>query len=392
MTDLQRLQLRASDIRSKLATLAGEADLTDEQRTDMDAMRSEYSDNERRQASLTIAGDSIPEPVEATETELDALIVRSNVGNIFTAAMEHRPAVGVERELQQHFGLGGNFVPLEMLETRAVSPAPANVGQNQAAIEPYVFPNSVTAFLGIAQPTVAFGDAVYPTLTSTLAVRTPAENASAAETTGSFVSEVLSPKRLQASFFYSIESRAQFAGMGEALRRNLSDGLADGLDKQMVVGTTGLLTSGVLSDHNVTAITTYQSYRDVLAYGRVDGRYAGAVSDVRVVMGSSTYAHAAKQFRSDNAGDRAAIEDLQSVTGGIRVSAHIPAVASHKQNSIVRLGLRRDMVAPIWQGIEILDDPYTKSAHGQVQIVATMLYNIKVLRAAGFYKQQSQHA
>ena len=31
-------------------------------------------------------------------------------------------------------------------------------------------------------------------------------------------------------------------------------------------------------------------------YGRVDGKYAGSVGDLRIVMGSETYAHSAKQF------------------------------------------------------------------------------------------------
>ena len=314
------------------------------------------------------------------------------MGAIFAATMEHRQTDGADRELQQHYGIPENCVPLALLETRAVSPAPADVGQNLADIEPYVFPQAVASFLGIAQPTVARGEAVYPTLTSKLVAGTPAENASQSETTGSFSADVLSPGRLQASFYYSREDRARFAGMGEALRRNLSDGLADGLDRQIIVGTNGLLTSGVLSDHNVSAVTTYALYRDHLAYGRVDGRYAGTVGDIRLVVGAGTYGHAAKQFRSDNAGDRAAIEDLQNVTAGVRVSAHIPAVGSNKQNAIVRLGMRRDMVAPIWEGIEIIDDPYTKSAHGQVQVTAIMLFAIKVLRSDGFYKQQTQHA
>ena len=180
--------------------------------------------------------------------------------------------------------------------------------------------------------------------------------------------------------------------MSEALRRNLTDGLADGLDRQILVGTNGLLTGTVLANNNVSAVTTYALYRDHLAYGRVDGRFAGTVGDIRLVMGTGTYAHAAKQFRSDNAGDRAAIEDLQSVTGGVRVSAHVPAVASNKQNTIVRLGLRRDMVAPIWEGVELLEDPYTKSKAGQISITAYMMFAVKLLRSEGFYKQQVQTA
>ena len=79
------------------------------------------------------------------------------------------------------------------LETRAVTPAPGQVDQNQAEILPYVFPQSAAAFLGVSMPTVGVGDAVYPVLTKELDVRTPAENADADETTGAFSANVLIP-------------------------------------------------------------------------------------------------------------------------------------------------------------------------------------------------------
>ena len=122
--------------------------------------------------------------------------------------------------------MGGNQIPLDLLrgaggggrgngglETRAVTPGAGNVGQNQQPIIPYVFPMSAAAFLGVDMPSVPAGDAVFPVLTGTLDVHTPAENAAAAETTGSFSSDVLTPTRLQASFFYSREDRARFAMM-----------------------------------------------------------------------------------------------------------------------------------------------------------------------------------
>ena len=51
----------------------------------------------------------------------------------------------------------------------------------------------------------------YPVLTKNADVRVPAENAAAAETDRSmFSADVLTPSRLQASFFYSREDRARF--------------------------------------------------------------------------------------------------------------------------------------------------------------------------------------
>ena len=64
----------------------------------------------------------------------------------------------------------------------------------------------------------------------------------------------------------------------------------------------------------------------------------------------------------------------------------------NKQNVVIRLGSRRDMVAPIWEGVTLIPDEITKAANGQIVVTAVMLYSVKLLRAAGFYKQQTQHA
>ena len=386
--------LRASEIRKRLSELAAVEEINDEQRSEIGTLRTEYADVEAKYQAAVTAEDAPTETRshDAEGRELRSLIDGSDVGAIFAATLEHRHTDGHTAELQQHYGLGANQVPLALLETRAVTPAPTNVGADQSAIVPGVFPQSVASFLGVDMPTVGVGEHVFPVLTKNAEVGTPAENAAQAETTGSFSADALSPSRLQASFFYSREDRARFAGMDEALRMNLSDALADALDKQILTGTAGLLTGTYLANHAVTSVTTYANYRSLFAYGRVDGTYASGVGDIRIVMGSDTYAHAAGVFRSDNAGDRAALEDLMSVTGGVRVSAHVTNPSSERQNNIIRLGMRRDMVAPIWEGVTLIPDEVTLAANGQIKVTAVMLYAVKILRVAGFWKQQSQHA
>ena len=396
MRPSQRLAIRASEIREKLSTYAGiDGELTTEQRSDLEKLRGEYQDTESKMTAALISEDT---PVEIRHAEgnegaeMRSLIEKCNVGNIFDCAVEKRSlSDGPERELQTHHGLGENQIPLALLETRAVSPAPGQVSQNQAEILPYVFPQSCAAWLAIDMPTVAVGDAVYPVLTSELDVHTPSENATAAETTGSFSASVLSPARIQASFFYSREDRARFSGMDAALRMNLSEGLSDGLDKQILAGTNGLFTGTNLANHNVSATTTFANYISEFAYGRVDGRYASMASETRAVVGAPTYAHMGSVYRNTST-DRNSIDRIMEITGGLKVSSHVPAVASNKQNAVIRRGSRRDMVAPVWEGVSLIPDEVTKASSGQIVITAIMLHAVKILRTDGFYKQQTQHA
>ena len=399
MTNSQRLSVRLSEIRQRLNEVAGlEGDaFTDEIRQESDKLQTEFTAKETQyRAAVTAEGDT--EKALAGDESKESrqrreLSDQSDMGRIYAAVFEHRQVDGREREMQTEFGLASNQVPemLSMVRTehRAITPAPGNVGQTQAEIIPYVFPQSVAAFLGVAMPTVAPGSAVFPVLTKKLDVRTPAESGAATETTGTFAAQVLSPARIQAAFFYSREDRARFAGMDQSLRQNLSAGLSDGLDQQVVNGDNGLLEGTNLPNHNVSTETSYALYRSQLGYGRVDGRFAAGIGDVRLVMGAATYGHAAGEFRSNNAGDRAALEDLMAVTAGVRVSAHVPAVASNKQNAIVRLGMARDMVVPIWEGISLIPDEITGAKKGEISITAVMLHAVKILRADGFYKQQT---
>ena len=393
------LQIRLSGVREKLNGLAAKTEpLSDEESSQADALHTEHSDLETKyRASLVVEGDAEERSRELfaddpASVELRGLIRKSNVGRIFDAVMSNSQTTGPEAELQAHRKLAGNQVPIELLQERAVTPGPTVVGVGQEQIVPYVFPRSAAEFLSYDIPTVPAGEAVFPVLTSALSVETPAKNASTTETTGSFTAVSLSPGRLQSSYFFAREDVGRFAGMSESLRMNLSQGLSDGLDKQILSGTNGLLTSTNLANHAASAVTTFANYVSNLGYGRVDGRFAPELSDLRVVMGQGTFAHAGTVYRGSNS-DENAIDRLMRVTSGVRVSAHVPAVSgAHKQNAVIRLGMARDAVAPVWSGVTILDDQITKASSGQVVLTAILLHAVQILRADGFYKQETQHA
>ena len=396
MTTAQKLAIRQNEIRIRSAALGGIETQTDETRSEIKSLREEYVDIETRMAALTLSEDK---PIDTRHaegnegSEMRALIEKCNLGNIFEAAIEKRSVSGPEKELQEHHGLGENQIPLALLETRAVTPAPGDVGQNMAPIVPGVFPQSCAAFLGIDMPSVPVGDSVFPVLTKNATVHKPAESATAAETTGSFSADVLSPRRLQASFFYSREDRARFSGMSEALRQNLSDALSDSLDKQIIAGDPeGLLHGTVLANHNRTTLSDFAHYKAEFLYARVDGTWAFGAEEIRAVVGSSTYAHAATIYRANNSDD-SALDVLMMKSGGVKVSAHVGDLDTNsRQNAIIRLGMRRDYVTPIWEGISLIPDEITKAASGEVVITAILLYAAKVLRVGGFFKVGTQTA
>ena len=385
MTKVQKIQIHMSETREKVNDLA-EAQSAE----DISKRKTLSAEHQALEAELRAAIEDEGAANTSPESrEWSDLNRRFDLGELFASVIEHRASDGVIAEVQKARKLGANDIPTEMLmEKRAVTPSPSDVGQTQTEITGFIFPQSVAAFMAIPSPIVPVGDATFPVLTSDPAAGVPAENAEQSETTGSFTADVLTPKRIQASFFWSRESAARMAGMGDALREALGSGLADKLDKEILQGAEGLLTGTKLTSHAQAAASTYADYVAQLLYARVDGKFAFDLADIRVVMGSDTFGNAATKLPTN--GEENALARIRNDSGGVRVSANMVASASMKQNALVRRGNRRDMVAPVWGAVTLIPDEITKASHGEIVLTAVMLHAIKILRVEGFYKQENQ--
>ena len=403
MTQSQKIMCRLSECRQALNVLLGIETRSAEQNTEMETLTKEVSEKEP-ELRAALASEPDPEEVlvegDPEARELQKLTERANVGDILSATFEKRSTDGAAAEVQQHFGLGSHQVPLSMLrvdrgvETRAAATVPANIGDaSQGEVITPVFSSGDGAFLGIERPTVPVGDAAYPVLSTLPDVKGPfTDSTEAAQTDASFSANALSPERLQASFSYRRTDAARFAGLDASLRLALSGGLEEALDAQALGGTDGLLTSTNLPNNNVNTASTFALYLSGLLYGRVDGRYARTPGDVRMIVGQGTFAHASAAFKGNNS-DESGVERLQEKSGGLMVSAHVPDVASSKQNALIRLGMDRGAaVQPMWEGVSLIVDEFTRSAYGEIVVHAVLLANFAITRKAQWHKQQVQTA
>ena len=50
------------------------------------------------------------------------------------------------------------------------------------------------------------------------------------------------------------------------------------------------------------------------------------------------------------------------------------------------------MVAPMWEGVDIIYDEVTQAKKGQIVLTAVLLYAVKILRADGFQHRKVQVA
>ena len=264
----QKLALELSTKRGRINELLqiAEAELTDEQRGELQTLTDEYPPLETRWRAACVAEDDAGAHQQtAEEREYSELVERASVGDVFAAAVSHRSAEGATAELQQAAKLDGNQVPLDLLhrtetaragdvEHRAVTSAPGNVGAVQASgIIGYVFPQSAAAFLG--HPATARWDR--RTSVSRLddrADRNRRQRGRECRTrrSGAFSADALAPRRLQASIFLFPRRCGPLPRYGRGATPSLERAVyRDGLDKAVIAGAT----AGILGANGVAART-----------------------------------------------------------------------------------------------------------------------------------------
>ena len=331
--------------------------------------------------------------------ELCQLETSSSIGEIAAGVLSSHPCDGATREYQQALHLKPNQIPLALMRSplveersSGITPGPASAGADQRPIIPAVFPSSVAAFLGITGQTVDVGEAAFAVVSTSATPGAPAEGADQAHSTAAFESASLSPTRLQASLFFSVEDAARIMGLSDALRMNLSDALSDELDDQILTNSTNGLFSGAnLADHDASAVGTFVTLKKRVVYDAIDGKYANNAGDLRVVLGAASYALMGSVYRGNNS-DVDALESIMGKVAGVRVSSHVPAVGSSKQELIVARGTAQHVAVALWQGIDLIEDPYSMAKSGEVILTARLLHAIKILRKDGFRKVELQHA
>ena len=107
MLKSQTLALRALEIQTRLAVIVGhEGEMGDEQRAEIAKLRTEFVDVGTRFQAAAKAEDVRETHTDesAEDREYRSMVESAELGEIYSAAVEHRMTEGVEAELQKHLG------------------------------------------------------------------------------------------------------------------------------------------------------------------------------------------------------------------------------------------------------------------------------------------------
>ena len=397
MTKLQKLQIEQSETREKASSLLAEESLSPEKRSELDGYTKRLTELETEiRAAIAVDGTEKPEEGSREETEKRELAGKLELRRYLSAAAtEERIADGAEAEFAKEGKLPDFSVPWEAIaptEERAdaATSAPATVPAAQDPILRRVFAKGAAMWAGVRFPSVGVGERQYPVLTGgntpALKEKGTAHDSSAA----TWGVKTLSPSRMTARYTFAIEDAAVFQGMEAALRDDLSGAIAQEMDKEILGGDgTDQHVSGFFDASNgpltapddPTAEAGRSEYIAAIA-DSVDGRYALENGDIKLLIGPATNAHMSSKFGGQSS-DTTAAEHVKRISGGCRVSAHVPDVASKFQLALAcrKMG---SAVAPIWQAPRLIRDPYSDASKGIVGLTLHVLFSFAVPRADGW--------
>ncbi len=389
MTLTQRLTIRTSEQRSRLAELAGLDELTDEQRAELGTLGTEHQDTEAQlraavasDFSATPAGD----PVDAEVRERLELRAKTGIGDFLAAACGGAAVTGAAAEYAAACGVpvvghlpmaifGRTTPPAPTVETRAITPGPAVKGAVQPTV-PFVFERSAAASLGIMMPAVPMGQVQIPKITTAPPADTLAKDGAAPSTAAAVSLVNQAPVRIAGSFEVRVEDLAVMPTLEAALSESMQGSLSNELDESTFNGASGELNGLFTQASNVSAASAVESYTSGITRfaALVDGRHAYTLSDVRAVIGSKTFALYAGVFANSNKGDVSLFDYLSRMLGSIRVSDRVPGVSANAQKGIVVLSASAEMPKiHVWDAMQIIRDPYSGAGAGKVTITATAL-------------------
>lgn len=408
MTNLQRIQLRQSEVRSAIAVEL-EKDEKDEQALESLTAEAKSLEVEYRAATM-IEEATLPADVEETPEgkEYREMFTRARMSDYF-AEQSNVTVDGASRELREH-ALGSNmqgFAPIDLLldaetalETRAdaVSNIATAIQDNQQSIAGRVFQRTDAMYLGAMMPTVEVGTVSYPRLNSGTSAYAPKVGVGRDAGAATLATKSINPQRLTASYVFNVETMAKIRGWESALRMDLRETMSDKLDELILVGQAAETDNdGTDNEKFAGLINSLTAGSDVgsgaadwkrffsLYDDLVDGLLAYSDEDVRLLVGVDTW-KAFQALEAGTNGNSGLLRDRID-SNRWRVSKRIAAKASKKQQTIAALSVPdrvRGLFVPTWAGMEIITDPYSRAAQGERKLTAIMVVGSEVIDARAY--------
>ena len=402
MLDSTKIAKRQSEIRQKLAELAGKETPDENEIRSMGDLDREYQTNETRYRAALIAEDTERREAGAElETrsgkEWADLIGGYELRQAVLALDEGRTLTGktaeVVAELRNAGGYRGIPVPLMALEQRAGETVSTGTPDPKATmpIIDRLFPASVAARLGVQTINIDAGSVEWPVATAgAVAGWAATETGSIGDASAFTTSEkTLSPSNTLGAHMRITRKALKQSGAGleQAIRRDLSAAIGTALDAAVFNGTgasgqplgiiAGASTYGITSTA-VSAVATWATIRaQVIAF--ITGNAATSPADVKVAFGPTVWGDLDNTLITGTA-----VSELDRLTR--QIPAGNIALANVLNPSTAVLATSAGGVAPaflgIWGGVDLVRDVFTDAQSGGLRLTGLVTADVTVARGS----------
>ena len=410
MTRSQHLNIRAGAIRTRLSELGGVGELNDEQRTELDRLRSEYGDVERRFAAAVIEEDA---PLEtrtvdvretAEEKELRELRSRVNMGDYVGAAQEQRGLDGAAHEYNQANSITPGRFPLHLLvpelEKRAETDTNSEV--NQGTWIDRLFNESMARALGVSFRSVSAGVASFPVTTAGATGKQRARMEADTAASWAVGATELKPKRNSTHLIFSTEDSYRLPGLEDSLRRDMQSAVMESVDLAIFEGDagadgtdadiTGLQTAANVVEKTLSQANKVKADKVHEAFvSLIDGRHATMLDELAIVSSVGANTLWESTILSVSSETASVFKTLASFLreNGIkwRTRGGIDTATSNNTFGAFvgrQRGIEGAGIAAVWDEGVLIRDPYTSAIKGEVNLTLCYFWDFALPRASNY--------
>ena len=406
MLTSQKIARRQSEIREKLAHLAGIDSPSMEQRSELTTLDAEYTTNEQRYRAALIGEETERRDADAAlgdgqKTEWAKLVDGYELRQVIASLDENRALDGATAEVVQEMRSTGGYrglpVPLEVLEQRAGETVAAGF-VNPVDFKPIIarlFPDSVASRMGGNLVNIGRGIAEYPMTSSAISAGWAATETGdvPGPTQYTTASKSLKPDHnLGVQVQFTRRALLQSAGVEEAARNDIRGAIQAELDKAIFQGSgTNGQPSGVIAKQaaygygtSAATATNYAAFRKAVTEFML-ANTAGGPADVRILTRPEVWD--ALDGNAWDAGSGISEYDrLMARIGSMVMSGNAVGTTGTgaARTASALLATSAGGVAPftvgLWGGVDLIRDIDSGAASGQVKITAMLTADVTVQR------------
>jgi HK97 family phage major capsid protein len=411
MLESKRIELRRSEIRQELATLAAKPEPTDDEVRAMQALDREYRTAEVRYRAALVAEDEERREAGGELETRDSKEWADMLGRFelrqVAAALDHGHQIDGETaeivaELRSQGAYQGIPVPWQALERRAgetVASGTPDPMQTRPIID-RLFPQSVASRMGGQMVNIGQGELEYPVATSGASVGWQASETGDVASPSAYATtdKPLAPDNtLGVQMKITRKTLKQSgAALEQAVRRDMNGAIAQEMDRAAFLGAgssgeplgviAGASTYGI-TQTAVDAAAAWSAFRSAVVRFMA-ANAAGSPDAVRLLIRPEVW----------DAMDGTYIDTGTGVTEWSMLTRNIPAgnvamspnalaaptgspAASNALLTTNAGGVSPFFVAT-WGAVDLVRDPYTDAASGGLRLTALATMDITVARAA----------